>query len=156
MSLDQPKPEDIDGSPYTFGVVAARFNQRYVDGLLSRARETLESAGAKTGNIHAVRVPGSNEVPYALSLMAREGRFHALIGLGLVLAGETNHHDVIGYETAGVMHTISLQFNLPVINGIVVVNSEEQAEARCLGSLNRGGEFAQAALEMARIREQWL
>lgn len=154
MSRDKPKDFIVDGSGMRIGIVAARYNQKLVDAMLANVLTTLDEAGVNLDDIETVRVPGSNEVPFACSMLALGEQFDALIGLGLVLAGETNHHDVIAHSTADAMHRIAEQNDIPVINGIVVVNNEEQARSRCEGELNRGNEFAKAALEMAELNHR--
>ena len=93
MSLDSPSILNIDGSAYRFAIVAARFNEALVDSLLSHACEALETSGARSPLIE--RTPGSNELPYAASLLARSDEFDAIIVIGLVIAGATKHHNVI-------------------------------------------------------------
>lgn len=136
------------------GIVAARYNQKRVDALLANVLTTLDEAGVLLEDIETVRVPGSNEIPYACSMLALGEQFDALIGLGLVLAGDTNHHEMIALSTANALHRIAEENEVPVINGIVVVNNDDQALARCEGELNRGKEFAKAALEMADLNQR--
>lgn len=154
MSDDAPESLHVDGSNLRFGIVAARFNQRLVNNLLSHVIQTLEAAGTPQTNIETVRVPGSHEVPYAAAMLARSGNFDCIIALGLVLAGDTNHHDMIAHATAHALQRTAIDSEIPVINGIITVNSQEQAEARCGTALNRGREFALAALEMAELKDR--
>jgi 6,7-dimethyl-8-ribityllumazine synthase len=150
MSDQTPKPLGIDGTGRTFAIVAARFNARLVDALLARARETLEAAGA---SVDAVRVPGSGEVPFAIHALAASSRYQAVIGLGVAIKGETDHHNHLAQATGYAMQRAAQVTEVPVINGIIVTDSEGQAEARTTGGINRGAEFAQAALEMARLND---
>jgi 6,7-dimethyl-8-ribityllumazine synthase len=101
------------------------------------------------------RVPGSAELPYAASALADHTRFDAVIALGVVIAGDTSHHEIIGNSTAQALQEISIRQKIPVINGILVVNTIEQAQARIDGTINRGKEFALAALEMAQLKKKW-
>lgn len=153
MSLDSPSELSIDGSAYRFAIVAARFNESLVDSLLHHATKTLESFGAAKPSIE--RTPGSNELPYAASLLARSGQFDAIIVIGLVIAGATNHHNVIGDSCATALHQLSIETQVPIINGITVVENHAQAEARAGTQINRGREFALAALEMAQLQNKW-
>lgn len=153
MSLDTPSSKQINGSGYRFAIVAARYNEAFVDSLLREASASLEAAGAGTPLIE--RTPGSAELPFAASLLANSGQFDAIIVIGIVIAGDTNHHNIIGDSTAIALHNISIQSNLPIINGIIVVNNQEQAEARAGTAINRGKEFAEAALEMAAYSKKW-
>lgn len=154
MSLDIPTPSDFEGDGLRFLIVAARFNGRFVDAMIERAVDRLCRAGVDSMDIEVVRVPGSNEIPQTIAMVteaAGDVPPDAVIGLGVVIAGDTNHHEVIGHSTALMMHTLAIDLNLPIINGIVVCETVEQAEARCCGDLDRGAAFAEAALEMANL-----
>jgi 6,7-dimethyl-8-ribityllumazine synthase len=153
MSLDVPNLQSIVGSDFRFAVVAASYNQRLVDALVERAVSTLEAAGAAAPSLD--RVPGSAELPYAASLIAATGEVDAIIAIGVVIAGDTSHHQIIGDSTAAALQHLGLQCGLPIINGILVVENQEQAEARAGETLNRGKEFAEAALAMAQFRKKW-
>lgn len=153
MSQDNPDNPDIDGTGLQIAIVAARFNQSLVDALLLRASAAIESAGAPAPHIE--RVPGSNELPGAAVLLARSGRFDAIITLGVVIAGATNHHNIIADSSALALHQVSIETGVPAINGIIVAENRSQAEERTEGSINRGSEFALAALEMAQFKKQW-
>ena len=87
--------------------------------------------------------------------MAHSEDFHAVIALGVVVAGDTSHHELIGQTTAKALLDISILTSTPVINGILVVNSEEQARIRIAGEQARGPEFAEAALHMANLKRNW-
>ena len=153
MSQDTPSDLEIDGRQLHVGIVAARFNETFVNALLENAARGLAEFNAPEAKV--VRVPGSNELPYAAQLLAKSKDFDAIITIGLVLAGDTQHHNLIGESTAAALHQISIHMDIPIINGIIVVESVEQAQDRCQGTLNRGREFAKAALEMAHLKNQW-
>jgi 6,7-dimethyl-8-ribityllumazine synthase len=154
MSLDSPQLGGIKGAAMRFGIAAARFNQSLVDGLLVRVVTRLLAAGVKEANINIVRVPGSHEVPWATHALARgaAGKCDCVIGLGVLIAGDTNHHEMVGTSVSHALQRIAIETHVPVINGVIVVNSLAQAKARCTGRINRGAEFAVAALEMAALR----
>ncbi len=84
-------------------------------------------------------------------MVAKTGAFDVIIGLGLVIAGETDHHTIITNSTAFALQAVSTQFEVPVINGIISVSNEKQAVDRIGGKHDRGSEFAYAALEMAQL-----
>lgn len=149
MSLDRPDAPEIDGSDLFFCIVAARYNNELVDALIERTSATLEEAGVRKANIKVMRVPGSNELPYGVYMHALSAQYDCVIALGLVIAGETDHHSVIADSTAQAFHKVSMDTEVPVINGVVTVNSKEQALARTTGEVDRGSEFAKAGLEMA-------
>lgn len=154
MSLSAPSSKTIDASAFRLGIAAARFNEALVDGLLARVQESLRAAGVKEANITVARVPGSHEVPWAAHALAQQPRVDCVIGLGVLIAGDTNHHEMVGDSVSHALQQVALTTGVPAINGVIVVNSLAQAKARCVGKINRGAEFAQAALEMAALRRR--
>ena len=156
MSLSAPSSKTISGATFRVGIVAARFNEALVDGLLSRVVDALRQAGVKDENIAVVRVPGSHEVPWAAQAFAAGGECDCVIALGVLIAGETNHHEMVGQSVSHALQHVAIDTGIPVINGVIVANSAAQAKARCTGKINRGGEFARAALEMAALKRKFL
>lgn len=155
MSLASPQSREIDGSSFRIGIAAARFNQALVDGLLARVLEGLFAARVGESNIGSIRVPGSHEVPWAAQALATGGQYDCVIGLGVLIAGDTNHHEMVGESVSHALQRVALTTGVPVINGVIVVNSLAQAEERCVGKINRGAEFAAAALEMATLKRKF-
>ncbi|WPJ95606.1 6,7-dimethyl-8-ribityllumazine synthase [Coraliomargarita algicola] len=153
MSLDTPSIQEIDGSGLRIAIIASRYNEALVDSLVQHACATIEASGAERPVIE--RVPGAAELPFAASTLAQHSHFDAIICIGVVIAGDTNHHEIIGNSTATALLDISIAQQLPVMNGILVVNNLAQAEARAGEEINRGKEFAQAALEMALFTKKW-
>lgn len=153
MSLDSPNTLKLSGRHLRVAIIAARYNEMLVDSLLKRVLASLALADTPAPTIE--RVPGSAELPYATSMLADSTRYDAIIVLGVVIAGDTNHHDIIGQSTAFALQEISIRQQVPVINGILVVNTSEQAQERVGGTINRGKEFAMAALEMAQLSKKW-
>lgn len=154
MSFSPPPPVSIDGSGCRVGIVAARYNTELVDALLVQVEKYLRESGVRAGAIEVWRVPGSNEVPVAVQGMLRAGERDAVIALGVLIRGGTIHYELIAYASAIALQHAALGSAVPVINGIVVAENEEQARERCLGAVNRGAEFAWAALEMATLRRR--
>jgi 6,7-dimethyl-8-ribityllumazine synthase len=152
MSLHAPQITEIDGAGLRFGIVAARFNETLVDALLGRAQETLEAAGVRSRDVLVLRVPGSHEVPWAAQELAGSGQFDCVVALGVLIGGDTNHHEMVGNSVSHALQAVAVQTRVPVINGVVVTANLAQAKARCTGKINRGAEFARAALEMAALR----
>ncbi len=126
-----------------------------VDGLLERTLAALSERNLNAPPVVAVRVPGSHEVPWAIKALTRHRRFDCLIGLGVLIAGETNHHEMVGNSVSAAFQAIAIETGVPVINGVIVADTAAQARARCIGKINRGAEFAHAALEMAALRKQF-
>ncbi|MGB0335299.1 MAG: 6,7-dimethyl-8-ribityllumazine synthase [Opitutales bacterium] len=153
MSLDIPSNQEIDGSGMRIAVIASRYNEALVNSLVAHAGATIEAAGAEPPLIE--RVPGAAELPLAAAMLAEHQNFDAIICIGVVIAGDTQHHEIIGESTADALLNLSIERKVPVINGILVVNNRAQAEARSGETINRGKEFAQAALEMAAFKKKW-
>lgn len=153
MSFDNPSTLKFDGRNLRIAIVAARYNEMLVNSLLKHTVANLALADAPAPTIE--RVPGSAELPCAASMLANQKSYDAIIVLGVVIAGDTSHHDIIGESAAFALQEISIQQQIPVINGILVVNTIEQAQERADGTINRGKEFATAALEMARLKKKW-
>lgn len=144
--------EDVIGQS-RFGIVSACYNQSYVNQLCDAVTNTLLQYGADTNHIERHNVPGSSEIPYLANMLALSGEYDALIALGVVIAGDTRHHEVIEQTTAQALQQIALNLEVPVINGIITTNTFEQAEKRCGDSLNRGREFAKTAMVMAQHKQ---
>jgi 6,7-dimethyl-8-ribityllumazine synthase len=151
MSTDKPERLAIDGEGCRVGIIAARYNFKHVNALLESVLQTLDGSGVRQEDVETFRVPGSNEIPHIAAMVAKTGAFDVIIGLGLVIAGETDHHTIITNSTAFALQAVSTQFEVPIINGIISVSSVKQAEDRISGKHDRGSEFAYAALEMAQL-----
>jgi len=150
MSQQKPTYEDVDASDLYFSIIAARYNGDLMEALIKRVIDTLQEKGASRANIDVTRVPGSNEIPYLAGMHGLSRQYDCVIALGVVIAGATPHHEIIAHSTAGALHSAGMTTETPVINGIIVVLNHEQAEARVTGEFDRGAEFAEAAVEMAR------
>ena len=149
MCLDQGNIPEIEAGGYRFAIVASRYNKALVDALVRDAISTFSAAGVDAENIRLVRVPGSSEIPHVCNMLAQTNEYDAVVALGVVVAGETPHHEIIAHSTAHALQSVALDTTVPVINGIVVANNRQQAEARTIGKIRRGVEFAEAAIEMA-------
>lgn len=154
MSLASPKPTVLDGAGFSIGIAAARFNGELVEALLARVLVGLRAAGVQEKKITLVRVPGSHEVPWAAQALAVGGRRDVVIGLGVLIGGDTSHHEMVGQSVSHALQRVALDARTPVINGVIVANTRAQAEARCRGRIDRGAEFAAAALEMAALKRK--
>jgi 6,7-dimethyl-8-ribityllumazine synthase len=135
-----------------FAIVASRYNDRYVIGMLAAARRCLRAA--RPDSLVEVRVPGAYEIPVVTARLARTHSppLSAIICLGVILRGATTHAQHIGQAITDALLQIQLQYEIPVIHEVLLLENEEQARARCLSrDHNRGKEAAQTALEMARV-----
>jgi 6,7-dimethyl-8-ribityllumazine synthase len=145
------KRSRIRASGGRFAIIASSYNAQYVDAMLHAARAQLKKGGAKT--IRVVRVPGAFEIPAVASrLAAATPAFSAIICLGVILRGQTDHAQQIANAMSLSLAQLQVQRALPVIHEVLLLENEAQAIARCLDKQhNRGAEAAQTALEMARV-----
>jgi 6,7-dimethyl-8-ribityllumazine synthase len=133
-------------------IVVARWNSAVTDQLLAGAVEALEKRGCKAGEITVARVPGAVEIPVAAQALAETGRHAAVIALGCVIRGDTTHYDYVCDIAAQGTLKASLATGVPVIFGVLTVENLEQALERAdIRRGNKGGEAAEAALEMADL-----
>lgn len=141
--------------PGRFALVAARFNHLVVDALVDGARDALLRHGVSEDRIDLYRVPGSFEIPLVARKAAESKQYAAVVCLGAVIAGETDHYDhVAGGATSGVAQA-SVATGVPVIFGILTCATVEQALNRSgLKSGNKGAEAAVAAIEMVNLLAQ--
>jgi 6,7-dimethyl-8-ribityllumazine synthase len=153
MSRSPPSVSPVAGGRFSVAVAASCYNPRLVEALVSQTAAALRSAGVKAGRLHLVRVPGANELPSAVQILAKRRRPDVIIALGVVIRGATLHYELIANGVTHALQRVALDEGIPVINGVIMAENTAQASARCLGSLARGAEFARAALVMAALRK---
>ena len=135
-----------------FLLAEARFYPHLNDMLLDGARRAIEAAGHKH---EVLTVPGALELPGAIALAARSGRFCAFVALGVVIRGETHHFEVVSNESARGLMDLTLQ-GYAIGNGILTVENEAQAIARCdPDQMDKGGAAARAAIALYELREKY-
>ena len=145
--------EDLDGSALSVAIAVSRFNTLITERLLAGALEGLASLGVAPERTTVAWVPGSFELPYAARRFAETGRFDAVVCLGCVIKGETDHNEYINHATATGLQQVGQETGVPAIFGVVTTNTLEQALARAEeGSTNKGWECAVAAVTMANLR----
>jgi 6,7-dimethyl-8-ribityllumazine synthase len=110
--------------------------------------QELESLGVDERDIMVVTVPGALELGVTLARMAETFEFDALIALGAVIRGETYHFEIVSNESASAISRISLETGIPVANGVLTTETDEQAEVR---AADKGRDCAQCAVEMANL-----
>ena len=141
----------LDGTGRQFAIAASRFNYEITQRLVDGAVTTLVKHGVKAENIRILWVPGSFELPFAAKRLARDGRVSAVICVGCIMKGETNHDELVGTAVAAGITQVGLSTDVPILLGVVSANDQHQAIARSGGTVNRGSEAALAALEMTTI-----
>ena len=143
------KTNQVSGTRVT--IVASRYNARYVNSMLRAAKTEL--AKAKVA-VEVVRVPGAFEIPAVASALARRlvKPVDAILCLGVILRGETTHAENIGQAVTGALAQLQVEYSLPVIHEVLLLENVQQARERCLDARNnRGIEAARTAIEMTRV-----
>ena len=139
---------NLNGNGLKVGVVMARFNIDVCEGLLSACTAELKKLGVAAEDITIATVPGALEIPLVLQTMAQGGKFDALVALGAVIRGETYHFEVVSNDSCRAVMEVQLDTGVPVANGILTCEDDDQALARMQ---QKGADCAQAAIEMANL-----
>src|SRR3954466_616041 len=143
---------DVNAEGLRIGVVASRFNDEIVDGLVTGALDCLTRHGLADESIDLYRVPGAFELPSFAQELALSGRYDALVAIGCLLRGDTPHFDFISSQVTTELSRASLATRLPIAYGVITCNTLEQAVQRSSpGAGNKGWEAALAAIEMANL-----
>jgi 6,7-dimethyl-8-ribityllumazine synthase len=139
---------DQSGAGLAIGIVRARWNESV--GLAEEAAclARLAELGVASDRITLATVPGALEAPLALLALARTGRFQALIAFGAVIRGETYHFELVSNESGAGITRVQLDTGVPIANGILTTDTDEQAAVR---AVQKGRDCAEAAVEMARF-----
>jgi 6,7-dimethyl-8-ribityllumazine synthase len=131
-------------------IVRSLFNRPVTDGLLAGARSALDEMGAAPGAVSVYDLPGAFELPLAAQAAARSGRFDAVVALGAVIQGETDHYEHVAREAASGLAAVARETGVPVAFGVLTARQEEQARCRAApGPENKGAEAARAAVMAA-------
>ncbi len=138
-----------DASEMRFGIIVTEWNNHITDKLLDGAASELQKRGVAESNITVKRVPGSFELIYAAQQLAKFGHVNGIIIIGCVIRGDTPHFDYICQGVTQGIAELNAKGDIPVVFGLLTVNTPEQAEERAGGKLgNKGEEFALTAIKM--------
>lgn len=136
-----------EGDDLYIAIVVGRFNEYAGRGELEACLDELKKLGVPEDNITVMRVPGALEIPMALSMIARSSPYvDAMIALGAVIRGETYHFEVVSNESARGIMDLQLKTGIPIANGILTCETDEQAVERLE---IKGRDCARCAVEMA-------
>jgi len=145
-----PRPRVVAGKR-RFVIVASKFNARYVQGLIDHATEEFRKQ-SPDADLTCHRVPGAFEIPVVVRDIAANKRADAVLAMGVILKGHTEHAENLGRSVTDALQRIALEHGVPVIHCVLSLESEEQAQERCLEeNINRGREAARAAIEIANV-----
>ena len=142
----------LEGAGLRVAIVWSRFNEEIVRQLVTACDRQLVELGVEADRIDAVSVPGALEIPLALQALALERRgfgtlrYDALIALGAVIRGDTYHFEIVANESARGILDVQLETGIPIANGVLTTDTEEQAKER---APVKGAEAARVAVEMA-------
>jgi 6,7-dimethyl-8-ribityllumazine synthase len=151
MSQCVPPPPRGVSLRHGFVLVASQFNAEYVQGLVTHCTEELRALSPQS-NVTLHSLPGAFEIPIIVREIALKKIADAIIALGVIIEGETDHARLLGDIVTQSLQQIALEHGVPVIHAVQSVKNEEQARERCLGDkINRGTEAARAALEVANL-----
>ena len=138
-----------------FAIIVARFNSMITEALLAGCKETLVRHGVAREQLDVVWVPGSFEIPLVAKSLARTGRYVAVICLGCVIRGETDHYDHVAGQAASGLMQAGLSTGVPVIFGVLTTDTVDQALNRAgLKGGNKGGDAALSAIEMVNLLDR--
>jgi|ERR1700693_250353 6,7-dimethyl-8-ribityllumazine synthase len=146
-----PRPRAVGVTKRHFLIVASQFNMTYVQGLVDHLTAELRGlAPAATLTLH--QVPGAFEIPVVVRELASQKRGDAIIAIGVILKGETDHAEHLCRSVTDALQRIAISHGIPVINIVLSFENVDQARARCLeNEINRGTEGARAAVEIANV-----
>ena len=143
---------DLQGEGLKIGLVVARFNEFITSRLLEGAEASLASHGVKDDDVTVASVPGSFELPLIAKKMTESGSYDAVICLGAVIRGETDHYEHVAGEAAKGVAAAAASTGVPVIFGVLTTDTVEQAINRAGGKQgNTGYNAGIAAIEMANL-----
>ena len=138
-----------------FGIVVSRFNDFITSNLLVGTLEGFKESGVDKADLKILKVSGAFEIPQAAKKLCSTGSIDAVVCLGAVIRGETSHFDYICAEASRGIGQVGLEFNIPVLFGVLTTENLEQAIARSgSGSSNKGRETALATVEMAKLYKE--
>ena len=143
---------NFDGKGLKIAIAASRFNEFITKELIGGAEDTLLRHNVNTDDIDLYRVPGAFEIPSVCNKIAKSGKYDAVITLGAVIRGSTPHFDYVAAEVSKGVAAVSMQYNIPVIFGVLTTDTIEQAVERAgTKAGNKGSDAAMAALEMINL-----
>ena len=143
---------DFSAANATFALVVARFNNFIVDSLQAGAIDALVRHGVSEKNITVIKVPGAFELPMIAKQAAASGKFSAIIALGAVIRGSTPHFDYVAGECAKGLGQVGMTHDMPVVFGVLTVDTIEQAIERAgTKAGNKGADAAMTAIELCSL-----
>ncbi len=142
----------IADSQDKYCIVISRFNDFIGSKLLDGAIDTFLRSGVQEQNIDVIKVPGAFEIPLTASMAAKTHKYKAIIALGAVIKGSTDHYDYVCAELSKGIASVSMKTDIPVLFGVLTTDNLEQAIERAGSKAgNKGSECAKAAIETVNV-----
>lgn len=155
MSLPKIHKGTLEAQKLRLGIVMSRFNSAVTERLLEGALRALRQCGAGSDQIEVVQVPGAFEIPLFAASLAGSGKFDAVICLGAIIRGETQHHDYLSRAVTEALQQLQLARHIPITLGVLTTENVEQALQRATDDRgNKGFEAAMTAVETANLLKQ--
>lgn len=148
--------DDLEGSKYRIGIVSSRWNADYTTPMVSKVRDTLQELGVSKDNIVEMQVPGSFELPMATRFMCAAQKVDAVICIGTLINGETDHYEYISSAVTSGLMDLQLTLSIPIVFGVLTCQTRKQAEERSIGDKAHSETWARTAVEMAALRASQL
>ena len=146
-------PTKLDGTDLRIGIVVARFNEYAGRGEFEACLDELKKLGVLEEAVTKVSVPGALEIPFAPQKLAQTDEYDALIALGAVIRGETYHFELVSNESGAGISRVALDYDIPVANGVLTTENDEQCEERID---MKGRDCARCAVEMANLAKEFV
>ena len=152
-------PHDVTGEllahDATIAIVVSRFNAFITERLLASAVDQWQRLGGQAQSLTVVHVPGALELPVTARKLAQSSQYDAVICLGCVIKGETDHYDHVVEQTAKGIREVGTQTGVPCLFGVITCENLEQAIHRAGGKMgNQGGSAMLGAIEMANLMKK--
>jgi 6,7-dimethyl-8-ribityllumazine synthase len=146
----QSAPHTSSEAANRIAIVASRYNSEFVEPMVAKALEEIARIEPNS-KVEVVHATGSFEIPHLARQAIEHLKADAVICLGVIFQGETGHADLIAASVSDTLCRMSVETLTPVIHGVLLLDTKDQAQARCLGEeINRGTEAARAAIETLR------
>jgi 6,7-dimethyl-8-ribityllumazine synthase len=146
-----PPRRRLIGGKHTFTIVASQFNAEYVQGLIDHVTNELRKL-SPNAVVDLYQVPGAFEIPVVVRELAAQKKTDAIIAIGVILKGKTNHAENLSRSVTDALQQIAVKSGVPIVNVVLSFSNEAQARERCLeDEINRGTEAARAAVQITNV-----
>lgn len=146
-------PDKMSDGGLRIGIVKTRWNAEYVEAMHADVKAALLEKGVKESEIVLMEVPGAYELPMATRLMCAAQKVDAVVCIGVLIKGETDHYEYIANAVSTGLMDLQLTLSIPIVFGVLTCRTEEQAKLRSLGDKTNAGDWGRTAVEMAELKK---